>query len=68
MMSTVALLEVFGKQTIQTITETYLQRGGVGRGGVGMDDLKIFQFSLLWIVDTNPSPGISLSLLTQIMR
>ena len=52
MMSTVALLEVFDKQTIQTITETYLQRGGVGRGG---DDLKIFQFSLLWIVDTNPS-------------
>ena len=31
-MSTVALWEVFDKQTIQTITETYLQRGGVGWG------------------------------------
>ena len=36
MMSTVALLEVFDKQTIQTITETYLQRGGVGIEGGGV--------------------------------
>ena len=35
MMSTVALWEVCDRQTLLTITETYLQRGGLG-GGVGM--------------------------------